>query len=174
MQTENDGAYEMGRESSSGTVATVLDAPTQSITESSQVDGYRSAKNPLIARLLRWLFPEQRRSNRFTVPNLLAFLGSVRNAKPYEIGDVSTSGCYMITRERWLPGTVLPVTLLRTKTTGNDTVTTITLQSTVVRSGPDGVGFAFFLDEHMTEKLAGFLEGLTVWVADEPDMMRAS
>lgn len=173
MQTENDGVYEMDRASFTGAVATVIDAPPQ-FKRNLQDDAHLTTRNPLIARLLHWLYPEQRKAARLTVPNLIAFLGSIRTAQPYDIGDISSTGVYLITRERWTPDTVMPVTLLRTKNGRNDTVTTITLQSTVVRCGPDGVAFAFLPDERMNEKLEAFLEGLTVRAADEPDLMRAS
>ena len=51
----------------------------------------------------------------------------------------------MLTPERWLPGTEMPVTIQRTDSTGSDQTDAITVLSTVVRIGTDGVAFAFVL-----------------------------
>jgi hypothetical protein len=99
------------------------------------------AWDPYLKRLLRWLVPDQRLANRHAMPPLNAYLGPVRTSKHYSIGDVSVAGFYMITEERWIPGTVFPVTLERTDAVGNGE--TLTLHSVVVRTGKDGVGFAF-------------------------------
>jgi hypothetical protein len=65
----------------------------------------------------------------------------VRTSKEYKVGDISVAGFYMITDERWIPGTGFPVTLERTDESGG--AQTLTLFSTVVRIGDDGVGFTF-------------------------------
>jgi hypothetical protein len=79
----------------------------------------------------------------------------------------------------------MPVTLQRID--GMDIPTTITLLSTVVRSGTDGVGFSFALvgftavqsDDPrpgiwgLEEDLKAFLDGLHL-TEDEPELERAS
>jgi hypothetical protein len=97
----------------------------------------------LFARLLRWLYPDQRKTNRHALPPLVAHLGSIPTSRGYKVGDVSSSGFYMLTSERWLSGTEMLVTLQRTD--GLDLPATITLLSKVVRTGTDGVGFSFAL-----------------------------
>ena len=171
METKNDGGYETNRESLPGTAVTTIDTPTQ-LKGESHLDSQPRTRHPLITKFLRWVFPEQRKTSRRTLPDLVAFLGSVRTSHAYDVGDISGSGFFMVTRERWGPGTEMPVTLLKTGNNGKETM--ITLGSTVVRCGPDGVGFAFLLDAHMAQKLEEFLEGLEVSATDEPDLMRAS
>ena len=101
---------------------------------------------PLFRRLLRRLFPDQRKQERIPVPPLVGYLGSVRSTKPYQVGDVSLSGFCLLTEERWTPGTEMPVTLERA---GADELEPeyFTVQATVVRCDEDGVGFSILLSE---------------------------
>lgn len=129
------------------------------------------AKDPLMKRLMRWIVPDQRVANRHGMPPVVAYLGLVRSSKIYRIGDISIAGFYMVTEERWIPGTGFPVTLERTDDGAQGQ--TLTVYSTVVRTGADGVGFTFLQpaeeEPHSTEargaridltKLAQFLKGL--------------
>lgn len=129
-------------------------------------------KEPMMKRLMRWLVPDQRVANRHTMPPLVAYLGLIRSSKEYKIGDISIAGFYMLTDERWIPGTGFPVTLERTDDAASGE--TLTVFSTAVRNGADGVGFTFLHsaddEEHEGEaygttrmdltKLAQFLKGL--------------
>ena len=101
---------------------------------------------PLFKRLLRRLFPDQRKQERIPVPPLVGYLGSVRSTKPYQVGDVSLSGFCLLTEERWTPGTEMPVTLERT-VAGEDEAENFTVQATVVRCDEDGAGFSIVLSE---------------------------
>jgi hypothetical protein len=129
-------------------------------------------QNPFMKRLMRWIVPDQRVANRHSMPPVVAYLGMVRSAREYKIGDISVAGFFMITEERWIPGTGFPVTLGRTDNLGHGK--TLTVYCTVVRMGVDGVGFTFLRpaaeDRHASEardiarldltKLAEFLKGL--------------
>src|SRR5215831_11925102 len=86
------------------------------------------AKDPLIKRLLRWIFPDRRVANRLSMPPLIAYPGLVRSSNEYSVGDISV-------------GTGFPITLERTDEAGMGQ--TLTLHSTVVRSGENGVAFTF-------------------------------
>lgn len=99
------------------------------------------AVDPYVKRFLRWLVPDQRLANRHATPPVNAYLGSARSSNQYGVGNISVAGFYMITDERWIPGTTFPVTLERTDTEGLDQ--TLTLHATVVRVGKDGVAFTF-------------------------------
>jgi hypothetical protein len=130
------------------------------------------AKDPLMTRLMRWICPDQRVANRHSMPPVIAYLGLVHNSKEYRIGDISVAGFYMLTEERWIPGTGLPITLERTDEAGMGQ--TLTMHPTVVRVGEDGVAFTFITpsdqdgDNGDTQakarldltKLAQFLKGL--------------
>lgn len=94
----------------------------------------------------------------------------------------------MLTRERWLPGTYLPVSLERADLFGTRRGEFITVQAMVVRNGEDGVGFAFLLGNEEGEvidsllgarwvtkrRMADFLVGLRQSEAvDAEEMSRA-
>jgi hypothetical protein len=143
-------------------------------------------KEPMMKRLMRWLVPDQRVANRHTMPPVVAYLGLVRSSKEYKIGDISIAGFYMITEERWIPGTGFPVTLERTDDAASGQ--TLTVFSTAVRNGEDGVGFTFLHsaddDQHDGEaygttrldltKLAQFLKGLPLSEPNAEPWKRAS
>jgi Flp pilus assembly protein TadG len=63
----------------------------------------------------------------------------------HEIRNISATGFYLLTRERWHPGTVVTMTLQRTAAAKEslDAEHYISVMSKVVRLGEDGVGFAF-------------------------------
>jgi hypothetical protein len=100
----------------------------------------------LFKRLLRKVFPDQRKQERILVPSLVGYLGLVRSTKPYEVGDISLSGFCLLTDERWTPGTEMPITLESTSVS-DMTSEYFTVQATVVRCGNDGVGFSVLLGE---------------------------
>lgn len=143
-------------------------------------------KEPLMKRLIRWICPDQRVANRHTMPPLTAWLGMVRTSKEYKVGDVSVAGFYMITEDRWIPGTSFPVTLERTDEEGMGR--SLTVHATVVRAGDDGVGFTFVQNaaEETADgpngsntridltKLAQFLKGLPMAAPDAEQFERAS
>ena len=126
------------------------------------------AKDPLMKRLMRWLYPDQRVANRHSMPPVVAYVGMVHTSKEYRVGDISVAGFYMITEERWIPGTAFPITLERTD--AEDLGRTLTLHATVIRAGEDGLAFSFVQtpDDQAADgrtrvdltKLAQFLKGL--------------
>lgn len=142
-------------------------------------------REPMMKRFMRWLLPDQRVANRHTMPPLTAFLGHVRtSSKEYKVGDVSVAGFYLITEERWIPGTGFPVTLERTDEAGQGQA--LTVHATVVRVGDDGVGFTFLKQAEEEDhekpgstrmdltKLAQFLSGLPLAEVGSDSLERAS
>ena len=113
-------------------------------------------------QFLCWLYPnlnldrveqkrsEERRAVRLPLPGLVAYFFTGGSPQPHPIKDISVTGFYMCTDERWLPGTIIRVTLQMVGTSGEGGRDTITVHSRVVRWGPDGGGFEFVLP--------GFLE----------------
>jgi len=142
------------------------------------------AKEPMMKRFMRWLLPDQRVAHRHTMPPLTAYLGMVRSSKEFKVGDVSVAGFFMITEERWIPGTGFPVTLERTDEAGQGQ--TLTVHATVVRATDDGVGFTFLnsADEEKESdtngtrvdltKVAQFLKGLPLADPEADSLERAS
>jgi hypothetical protein len=60
------------------------------------------------------------------------------------VRDISPTGVYIVTDERWYPGTVVRVTLTDRHDPTADR--TITVNATAVRFGNDGVGLEFVLE----------------------------
>jgi hypothetical protein len=135
-------------------------------------------------RFMRWLLPDQRVAHRHAMPPITAYLGMVRSSKEFTVGDVSVAGFYLITEERWIPGTGFPVTLERKDEAGMGR--TLTVFATVVRTGEDGVGFTCLkaADEEQPRpdgatrvdltKLAQFLNGLQLSHGEPEPLDRAS
>ncbi len=88
---------------------------------------------------------DQRRGERMPFPNMIAFFWTGGVPKPYKIGNISVSGFYLMTDERWSPGTVIRMTLQRGDLTADNPRDAITVFAKVVRWGPDGEGFEFVL-----------------------------
>lgn len=144
------------------------------------------SKTSLMKRLMRWIVPEQRVANRHPMPPVVAYLGSLRSSKLYKIADISIAGFYMVTEDKWIPGTGFPVTLQRTDDGAQGQ--TLTAYCTVVRVGPDGVAFSFLQapdeDRWASEarakarldltKLAHFLKGLRLSEPNSDPFERAS
>ena len=105
----------------------------------------------LMSNFSRWLdnsSPDKRRSLRLPEPSLLVYYwdGSVPEGR--KIRDISTSGAYIVTPERWYIGTIVRLILQGYKTTpqpdgGIVPSRSTSIPSRVVRHGPDGIGVEF-------------------------------
>ncbi len=108
-------------------------------------------------QILSWFYPElelgtvherqreHRRAPRIPEPGLVGFYFSGGHSLPRQIRNLSVMGFYMITDERWLPGTVIRITLQIIDSAGDDPRDTLTVLSRVVNWGPDGGGFEFVM-----------------------------
>src|SRR5947208_17027764 len=94
---------------------------------------------------------EHRRAQRMKAPLLVAFYWDGSAPMSHEVQYISSTGFYLSTTERWLPGTMVTMTLQRTDITNGHSGTEphIAVLSKVVRLDKDGVGFSFIpLEEH--------------------------
>jgi Flp pilus assembly protein TadG len=66
---------------------------------------------------------------------------------PHRIRDISSSGLYLLTEQRWYPGTMVRMSLQSGSVAETDPDRSITVNAKVVRSGTDGVGLALVLPE---------------------------
>lgn len=101
--------------------------------------------NSLKAWLKNWLSSDRRRAPRQPLPGLVAYYWTGSAPRAYQIADISTTGFYLLTEERWYPGTMVLMTLQRTDSDGHNLEDSIAVQSLVVRWGSDGLGLAFVL-----------------------------
>lgn len=109
----------------------------------------------LFKRILRKIFPDQRKNERQFQPPLVGYLGMMHTSQSYDLGDISLTGFCLLTDERWTPGTEMPITLQRTNLPEGKDPESFTVQATVVRHGADGVGFSIVLCEDESQAVYG-------------------
>ena len=101
--------------------------------------------NSLKTWLQNWLSSDRRRAHRQPLPGLVAYYWTGSTPRAYQITDISSSGLYLLTEERWFPGTMVLMTLQRTDSAGKNIDDYVAVQSRVIRWGSDGLGLAFIL-----------------------------
>jgi hypothetical protein len=109
--------------------------------ENAELDALRNAG--WFTRFLRWLSTDRRSSKRHPLPGLVAYYWTGGAPQAFHIGDISASGLYLLSDERWYPGTMILMTLQRTNTDGEGPDDYIAVQTKVVRWGTDGIGLSF-------------------------------
>jgi hypothetical protein len=104
---------------------------------------------------------DRRRTERYTAPHLAAYYWTGAQTPPHSVRDISSTGTYLVTEDRWHPGTLLMITLQKPATAAdNRSSRSIRVQSKVIRSGTDGVGLAFvFLGSADPRNGAGSFQG---------------
>jgi hypothetical protein len=101
--------------------------------------------NP-VNRWLEWLLSrERRKATRQEAPELVAHYWDGAAPLPHDIRDISATGLYLLTEQRWYPGTVVRLVLQRGGAAETDPDRSITVNATVVRSGSDGVALSLLL-----------------------------
>ncbi len=94
-----------------------------------------------------WFFrlftSDHRRSSRHSPSNLVAYYWEGTAPVAHRIQNISSTGFYMLTKERWHPGTIVTMTLQKDAVAGSHSKLYIAVQTRVVRLGKDGVGFSF-------------------------------
>ena len=97
--------------------------------------------------MMNWfeeLMSQQRRSARRHIePRLIAFYWHGVVPQPRHISNVSAGGFYLLTEDRWYPGTLITMTLQRTEKSGDGSTSSIAVQARVIRAGEDGVAVKF-------------------------------
>jgi hypothetical protein len=95
----------------------------------------------------RWWSPDPRKAPRMPAPGLAAYYWNGSAPEPRGVRDISSTGLYVITEERWYPGTLVLMTLQRNDMDEEVAERSIRVQSRAVRWGPDGVGLQFILED---------------------------
>ena len=95
---------------------------------------------------------DPRKAERAALPGLIAYFFTGGAPTPHQVRDISTSGLYVQTTERWYRGTVVRITL--TDERGSTAERSITLHAKVIRWTEDGVALQFMLHEK-NERLRG-------------------
>jgi uncharacterized membrane protein (UPF0127 family) len=113
--------------------------------------GKKTAKQPR-NWFQRWWSPDPRKAPRTPAPGLAAYYWNGSLPVAHGIRDVSSSGLYVVTEERWYPGTLVLMTMQRTGCGEELAERTIAVLSRAVRWGPDGVGLQFILPDEKDQR----------------------
>jgi hypothetical protein len=101
--------------------------------------------------------PDPRKASREALPGLVAYFFTGGVPIPHSVRNISTSGLYVITEERWYKGTFVRLTLTDQREPTSER--SITLHGKVVRCTHDGVALHFILQEK-NERLRGTVSTL--------------
>ena len=77
------------------------------------------------------------------VPGLAAYYWTGAAPSAHSIRDISSTGLYVVTEERWYPGTLILMTLQESDSGTQSMEQSISVHSRAVRWGNDGVGLQF-------------------------------
>ncbi|MGD0902302.1 MAG: hypothetical protein ABR924_05090 [Terracidiphilus sp.] len=114
--------------------------------------GMKEARPPR-SWLERWWSPDPRKAPRELGQGLAAYYWTGAAPEAHEVKDISSSGLYLITEERWYPGTLILMTLTRTDRGEECAERSISVHSRAVRWGNDGVGLQFVLANEQEKRL---------------------
>ena len=93
--------------------------------------------------------PQQQRAERRAVPGLEAIHWTGSSPGLDIVRNISATGMYLVTRERWPEGEVNPIRLVYPELADDNPEHQVTLQTKAVRWGEDGMGLNFVLPESM-------------------------
>jgi hypothetical protein len=96
--------------------------------------------------LQRWWSPDPRRAPRERAPGVAAYYWNGAAPKAHTVRDISATGLYVVTEERWYPGTLILMTLHNSQAGEQLAERSISVLSRAVRWGNDGVGLQFVLE----------------------------
>lgn len=117
----------------------------------------------IVSQFKEWLrpSPNRRRAERYDSPETVAYYWDGSAPVPREIRDISLTGAYLQTPERWYPGTIVKLTLKVNQPGTDGPSESIEVRCRVVRHGADGVGLQFLSQELDARKgLQRFLTGV--------------
>ncbi|MGA3009636.1 MAG: hypothetical protein ABSD72_05185 [Terracidiphilus sp.] len=128
---------------------------TPALIESTQVKESGNISLPLGSRLARLLYPgrlnrraelDRRKAARNSVGNLVASFWTGGAPTVDVIRDVSSTGLYVVTAERWYLGTVIRMTLTKADPMRSGAKMSICVGAEAIRWGNDGVGLRFVVE----------------------------
>jgi Flp pilus assembly protein TadG len=105
----------------------------------------------IVDRFKEWLFQssDRRRAERYDQPCTVAYYWDGSVPVPHELRDISLTGAYLRTPERWYLGTIVKLTL-KTDQPGAKTES-VEVRCRVVRHAADGVGLQF-ISQQVSER----------------------
>jgi len=97
--------------------------------------------------------PDRRGAERVASPWLVAYDWSGSETKRHDIRDISSTGIYLLTEERWAPGELVSIALHKKDLSVENPSLGIPVQVRAVRWGADGVGLSFVQAKDMDLRL---------------------
>ena len=113
----------------------------------------------LKTRFVRWLTAPPQAAKRMRAPKIVAYFWTGGTPRPHTVANISVTGLYIVTKDRWLPDTVIVMNLQWTDCDGTHPGDTISVLSKVVRFGEDGVGFQFVTSDAVNAIDGQYLPG---------------
>lgn len=113
------------------------------------------------------LFQHRRRAQRHPEPRLVAYYWDGGTPTPHNLQDVSSTGFYLLTDQRWYPGTVITMTLQRTEKSEDGSRGSVAVLAKVIRSGEDGVALRFVFPRAEDARKVSHIVAEGVKLADE-------
>lgn len=98
-----------------------------------------------LQRLLSSEPSDPRKAPRTALPWLVAYFFTGGRPVAHGIRDISVTGVYVFTEDRWYPGTVIRITLSDKRDPTPER--SFTINAEVIRAADDGVGFQFVLKD---------------------------
>jgi hypothetical protein len=95
-----------------------------------------------------FLEPEVNRSERRPVEQFAAYRWNGASLVQEAVRDISPTGVYILTKERWHRGTLITLTLQREGPLEKNSERRLDVQAKVARYGKDGVGLAFVFSKN--------------------------
>jgi Flp pilus assembly protein TadG len=99
--------------------------------------------------LERLFSQERRRSKRQEPPHLVAHYWDGGAPLAHSVRDISSTGLYLLTEDRWYPGTLVRISLQRADADDADPDRSRMVNAKVVRLDKDGVGLEFVIPVKM-------------------------
>jgi hypothetical protein len=92
-------------------------------------------------------------------------------SKPAKIRNISSTGLYLLTEERWHIGELVPLTIEVERLSKNHTEDHFAVEARVVRHGEDGIGLSFVLPEGLDPNLWDVLIKNAVVLTEPKDIL---
>ncbi len=125
------------------------EVPREELDGGKEVEAASEATPSLGSRFLRWLNAPPKAAERLRSPEIVAYFWTGGPPHPHRIGNISVTGLYLLTRDRWLRDTVLVMNLQLKNSEGTKDGDSLSVLAKVVWSGEDGVGFQFVTSENV-------------------------
>ncbi len=114
---------------------------------------------------------ERRSAERQPTDNFFAYRWNGTRLTEEPVKDISSSGLYLLTEERWQPDTLLSLTLQRQGSLETNPELRIEIMGKVVRCGEDGVGLEFVLKDDTESRQWVSLRETLIEQAKPQDML---